>query len=417
MPDAPPPSATGTPGSTDDPAEVRLTPNTCWILGAGASLDAIGLPDALGTRRTCVPLTLDLMASPGARLLEQLDRLHRARPLAFADEPRRMLEARLGPLIDAIRGLASSGAAGERETALEVLRGMVSHIARTILRAEAGARIPDLGAGFFYQATNYLWLASNGYRMPRWSMLTLNYDLLLDRAFREISEYDLTPSQYDLWCGFVDELFAGREPAVPERGIYLKLHGTLDAFECLEPSCARFRMPFRMHQPTPWQVLSRASRDGPGDDSRRALRELGERDAWVDMLAFGERRCPACNGVAHELVLPPGVNQSTLESAYHQAVFRQARRALERADTWVVLGYSCPAYDQEILALLRDGVAQQAYDDGPARSVWVLSPDGEQVASRLAEAIGRPVGFRHAGFTDLVEGALRHEGRTRPFTP
>lgn len=80
---------------------------------------------------------------------------------------------------------------------------------------------------------------------------------------------------------------------------------------------------------------------------------------------------PAIRGDA--AIVAPIVGKSV--PAYLQATWEAARARLSRALTWIVVGYSLPAYDQLIQALLYECAA-------PETSVHVFDPDG-MVAQRF----------------------------------
>src|SRR2546426_11068392 len=91
------------PGSRDH----RITTDTCWLLGAGASLDAIGPNQEIGVRR-CVPLTVDLMRDIQPNLVDRLQSLHRRANVPLpVNDIHEALTYKLGPCIDWLKALCN----------------------------------------------------------------------------------------------------------------------------------------------------------------------------------------------------------------------------------------------------------------------------------------------------------------------
>ena len=58
--------------------------------------------------------------------------------------------------------------------------------------------------------------------------------------------------------------------------------------------------------------------------------------------------CPSCGEAAEELILPPGKNKTQAEGLYQDMAYGISERLLGRADIWIILGYSCPDYDEDV---------------------------------------------------------------------
>jgi len=78
-------------------------------------------------------------------------------------------------------------------------------------------------------------------------------------------------------------------------------------------------------------------------------------------------------------------------------VWQEVELALQSSDTWVVCGYSAPAYDAEVLRLLQNGAQSR-----PVR-ILLMSPDSESQRERwnlpipnaeILPLLGLPEGIR-----------------------
>src|ERR1041384_6482693 len=146
----------------------------CWVLGAGASFDCFG--EGL----TGVELTRNLIniQSVDAELLRYLESLVAARVLPCASVPE-ALGAKIEVTVDAVRGLADSADLATRAPAQTALAALVWEIARSVsfyisLTSFLG-HFEKLGLPRNYGAlVAFLSLA------PQSSVITLNYDTLLD---------------------------------------------------------------------------------------------------------------------------------------------------------------------------------------------------------------------------------------------
>jgi hypothetical protein len=81
-------------------------------------------------------------------------------------------------------------------------------------------------------------------------------------------------------------------------------------------------------------------------------------------------------------------------------MYSAAGRALSRAGTWIIVGYSCPGYDSDMLELLSEN-ASRARRSTPEPEICVVSPDAESIAERVSAQIEPTVQFVNSSFTDF----------------
>jgi len=331
-------------------------------------------------------------------IVKRLKRLHRRANVPLpATDIHEALTYKLGPCIDWLKALCNERNPTIANDAILCLQDLVRHIASEIKDDQVEATLAHGGSqGFIFCAENYLWLASSCFHTPRWSVITLNYDTVLDRAFEEIGLRDPRTSQYDSWRELVEAHFANKRMSPVKIGMYLKIHGSLDIYECLNPQCKLFRSPFNTRGNERVNVLK----------SGFFIESLASPDAAP--------HCTSCNRETVELILPPGHNNSQEETAFHDLVYGEAEQALGRADTWIVLGYSCPDYDVDVMNLMKGALKQKPPTPQPDRSIWVVAPDADSVAHRLTQHLQHYVGFVKSSFTEFVDQILQIKGIERP---
>ncbi len=360
-----------------------ITTRTCWILGAGASFDCIG------PGRTCIPVTRSLI-NRNALPSDVLSRLEQLLAPTSPDSLDETLGDQLEQTIDWLMGLSTEGDEGLASRASECLRELIASVAYAVRTASIGGHARHGGTvGFSYAAENYFWLASMCAVYQEWSVLTLNWDCLLDRAFEEIQGIRRPPPHLDGWIRCINEYKLGSHEA-PTLGGYAKLHGSLDLFFCLNRSCAAYRSPLANLRP-----------------------KLRRREGGFEMFGLpGDKHgpCNKCGVPLTELLMPPGKNKTPQESSFLEHVHRLALYYLQHSSTWIFVGYSVPSYDIDVAHLLRQAITSMAIE----RSIFVVAPDAPSIAARLSKILGVQVGATAETFTSFVDNVMRIHGGSRP---
>lgn len=164
-------------------------------------------------------------------------------------------------------------------------------------------------------------------------MITLNYDLLLDRT---LIAFDVRVNYG--FSFFVDDPVVDEATSttdVSSEAILIKLHGSLN-----------------------WRMC----------DACHYLRNFRTRSIWPNS------RCADCH---KERARPMLIRPTVLKDFKHrvwQALWREAGHQLANAETWVIVGYSLPLADVWVLRMLL-----QSYRSGPRgrqpKRVIVVNPD------------------------------------------
>jgi hypothetical protein len=351
-----------------------LTEQTAWIVGAGASYDS------RSDQGPVIPMTAKLVSAADipSDFVPTLRRLI-ARGTISAETLTDALTGRLETTIDVLRGLAAGRDPALAAAAANCLRVVNERIVRVITGAQTIAWMPPDGKGPRYSADNYLWLAACCAHLPQWSVITLNYDELLDWAFRAIRAADVRPQpvQYERWEAACDSMFRGTEMPSSDGGLYLKLHGCLSLYACMNVGCSRYRAPIDVAGP------------------RRRTIGISLREPDV--------ACHTCRERLHTLIIPPGRNKTREETRYHEIVYGLAEAALMRANRWTILGYSAPEYDDDIAALLKRAIQAARSAGSPPPEITVVNPSAEEIAIRLASRLQWRVGALKSSFSAFAQ--------------
>ncbi len=349
----------------------QLASDTCWILGAGASYDCIG------PGRSCTPLTNQLLSWDDfdESFRRDLGKVLTQRGSTIYLE--NSITSRLEQTIDSCRASKTDRGAH----CLEVLTRKIGEnlrdeqVVATLARGES--------IGYRYCAENYLWLASETSHNPRQSVLTLNYDTVLDHGYDQLRNATPGPKLYFAWQELLKSHQEGLRSPARSNGIYLKLHGSLDLISCHNLSCRLYRTP------------------------RFQVFRAGE--FIFEKLRRRDDICEECGKPVADLILPPGKNKTLEEDAFHRRVYAEARKALQ-ARTWVVIGYSFPEYDQDLRALMQEAIRSSK----DPKLMIVVSPDANVIAPRIGQALSLAVGAAEWTFSGLIDWIFEREGRERP---
>jgi hypothetical protein len=364
----------------------RLTPHTCWLVGAGASFDAVG-PAGTGGYEGCVPLAAQIALDLPADMIRRIARLPPRRP----SEPLAPDQS-LATLLRSLEQSTSSSDAATATEARDCLDEVLGHISKCVSTTQARVRPPRGYGKFGFRADNILWLASRAHHAEQWSIVSLNYDTLLDTVFQQISRGDPTESPYDRWLATLDAFRHDRARGDRNAGLYIKVRGSIDMYHCIDSSCAE----------TGKVILP----DSGTFEQAVAPSRVPTHRPWT----------PACRGCGRPtlpLALWSGMRAGAAER-YQREMLGHAERALAHSDTWMLVGYSCPQEDGDVLQTLARA-AQHTPASGARRHINVLAPDAVRTAAALTNALGQPVRPVATTFTDFVTCVLEIEGHQRPL--
>lgn len=161
------------------------------------------------------------------------------------------------------------------------------------------------------------------------SIVTLNYDTLLEEAFEQHLREDDKVKVLHHYIGppapgFLAGLPLFKRFTLDARGVFAKLHGSVDWHTCSNPQCPNYRF------------------------IERPLR--GEVE---DVFAVDEIRCDLCASTPNPVIIPPIASKQFDRFPKLRLMWLQAYRALCSAQRWVFVGVSFAPTDFHLAGLLR----------------------------------------------------------------
>lgn len=222
---------------------------------------------------------------------------------------------------------------------------------------------------------------------PRDSIITINYDLVADRALEQIDprdprhgglpEYSRLAKVSGL-LGHLD-LLVGPPPSLLDRerqqGFYLKLHGSLDWLYCPTAGCYNNANIFHSGGSLPAIRLGQ----GPG------------------------LPCRVCGSTLRMFIVPPVARKHIDDRGRLAFLWNLAWRELIDADRIVIVGMSLPPTDFELRWLLRSACAMRKRSARPLLELQVVNPNQahcEAAIAILSGAVSTPV--RYASLEEFL---------------
>jgi hypothetical protein len=225
---------------------------------------------------------------------------------------------------------------------------------------------------------------------PSDSIITFNWDLLMDQELyfkphrRHYNSFQAAALQFTQ-----DDPFLAPEDFNPADGLFLKMHGSMNWFQCTNKKCPASR-----------SIIS----DAKFQDCLLRLTGL----LWAD------ESCTRCGSSTEPLIIPPLLQKPIADSWVVRSAWGLARKKLQEADVAVVIGFSAPPTDFYASWLLRSTVGSR-----PGTPVFVVNP-GNDNADFQAKMRGIfPRGYSHqfrnvAEMNDILTAAKQAEREIGP---
>jgi NAD-dependent SIR2 family protein deacetylase len=212
------------------------------------------------------------------------------------------------------------------------------------------------------------------------SLINFNWDLLLDQEF-------VTPGKnFEGPLASFEDLLAPRTFLTGKGGygapLYLKLHGSLNWFQCSNPGCSQNSQILVSHHI---------------DDCLYRVEglELG-----------GELRCLSCASEMIPFIVPPILKKPVTGNQVLRAVWGHAMQKLKEATTVVVVGFSAAPSDFYARWLLRSTVGTRKQEEV---EVYVVNPANDpdcgthqDFAQRMATVFPRGYNSKHRAFSEII---------------
>lgn len=215
------------------------------------------------------------------------------------------------------------------------------------------------------------------------AVISLNYDIIVDNAIVKHSGY--LP---DYGCDISTEL-CGAQP--PHRVTLLKIHGSLNWSYC--PFCDRLDL-------------------GVSESGKtyKMLDELYKVNPLEPRYSCRGFSCPQCSTFVEPVLITP-TQLKDYRNPHVQGVWTLAERVLRGAKRAIIVGYSLPDDDLDVIYLLKRGLGQLA-NQAP-RNITVVERtsddamraiDKHPVGRRYRSIFGPNIDWRTDGFEGLIAG-------------
>jgi len=215
------------------------------------------------------------------------------------------------------------------------------------------------------------------------SVLTFNWDLLLDQEFMENKMGSGWVIKAGAYQNFVNMVFGEegvRTGSASEAPMFLKMHGSLNWFQCANPRC-----------PNPSKMEIRA-------DTQDCLRRARGFEF------AGTVTCARCGTEMEPFLVPPLVKKPVAENPIIRAVWGQARLRLLAASKVVIVGFSAAPTDFYAQWLFRSTLGTRRREEV---EIVVVNPENGPSHRRHADFESRmnkmfPQGYV-SNFTDFSQ--------------
>jgi hypothetical protein len=155
------------------------------------------------------------------------------------------------------------------------------------------------------------------------SVLTFNWDLLLDQEFmvRMGPQWTIAAGLYQNFVNIVSGEAGVRTGSPSEAPMFLKMHGSLNWFQCTNPKCV----------------------DAPRMEIRPDTQDCLYRARGLQLA--GPVTCARCGTEMDPFLVPPLVRKPVAENRIIRAVWGQARQRLHSASKVAIIGFSAAPTD------------------------------------------------------------------------
>lgn len=214
------------------------------------------------------------------------------------------------------------------------------------------------------------------------TVISLNYDIIVDNAFVELS--DRLP---DYGCDIDTKLYQER----PHWAILLKIHGSLNWSYC--PGCNRLDL-------------------GVAESGKtyKMLEELYQLDPLEARYSCHGFPCPQCTTFVEPVLITP-TQLKDYRNPHVAKVWTLAEQALRSAERAIIVGYSLPDDDLDVIYLLKRGLGQLA--NRTPKNITVVERTSDDamraigkhpVGRRYRSIFGPDIDWRTDGFEGLIAG-------------
>lgn len=214
------------------------------------------------------------------------------------------------------------------------------------------------------------------------TIVSLNYDIIVDNA---LVQHDHDNSLPEYGCDIATE----RYKTLPHRNTLLKIHGSLNWSYC--PGCDRLDLG--------------VSESG---STYKMLNELYQVNPLEDRYSCHGFPCPQCATPVEPILITP-TQLKDYRNPHVSKVWTLAEQALRSAERVIIVGYSLPDDDLNVIYLLKRGLGQLANQAPQKITVVEKANNGAMreigqhpVGRRYRTIFGPNIDWRTDGFEGLI---------------
>jgi SIR2-like domain len=237
---------------------------------------------------------------------------------------------------------------------------------------------------------------------PEATVISLNYDMILDIAMFELCQERKPDSVPSYGCDIKTEGYQSKE----RWGRLLKIHGSVNWMYCSQ--CH--------HLEIGWS----SKRSAPSRIGHFFFRSLDDQYAH-------RSQCPECGTPLRPILITP-THRKDYRNPHLARIWYEAERALQRANRVFFVGYSLPDDDVEVIYLLKRGLGTPMGTPSasalPSKQITVIEKDDKHqpldvhpVGQRYRALFGDDIDFRTEGFSAWLSACPIQSGGLNPGPP
>jgi len=235
---------------------------------------------------------------------------------------------------------------------------------------------------------------------PEATVISLNYDMILDVAMFELSQKRKAKSVPSYGCDIRTEVY--QKQTYKRWGSLFKIHGSVNWMYCSQ--CH--------HLEIGWS----SRRGAPSSIGRHLYGSLDDQYAHRSW-------CRECNTRLRPILITPTYRKD-YRNPHLARFWYEAERALQRANRVIFVGYSLPDDDVEVIYLLKRGIGKLSHEPLSPKQITVIEKDDEHrrfhehpVGLRYRALFGDGIDFRTEGFSAWLQACRQESYKTLPPEP
>jgi len=233
---------------------------------------------------------------------------------------------------------------------------------------------------------------------PEATVISLNYDMILDVAMFELCEKRKPDSVPSYGCDIKTQGYQSKE----HWGNLFKIHGSVNWMYCS-----------RCHH---LEIGWSSRRSAPSRIGHLFFRSLDDQYAY-------KAQCPECQTRLRPILITPTYRKD-YRNPHLARIWYDAERALQRANRVIFVGYSLPDDDVEVIYLLKRGLGTLSPTPLPPQQITVIEKDDQHrrlhqnvVGQRYRALFGEGIDFRTEGFGNWVQACQQSNRALVPGLP